>query len=335
MRKTARFLSSVFILVTSSLFLPSSFIPRGYCESVSDSINSTLAQGYKAFSQEDWISAVFFLRNAVSSPQGVSEEALYMLIKSEVYAGEYKQAQADCEYFMELYPVSMYSNVVLYQNGHLLHLIGKNENAILCLSDFCHKNPEHSLYAAALYWMAESFYEEYNFDDARPLYERVAREFPDDGKAPDSVYKIYMIDQREREEKLLYLLKVTGEENLAAREEYERKLRIYQAEGNRELKEKLMKESRNAENRMSELEKEFKNKSLEMRKDSPSGEISTSVPDEIENVGPDNDETLGSSGKNKAKRTDKNSETDIELEMLKKKALQLQYLLDNQTEDGE
>ncbi|WP_191013732.1 tetratricopeptide repeat protein [Treponema zioleckii] len=334
MRKTTRFLSAIFILVTS-FFAPLAFIPQGYCESVSDSVNSALAQGYGAFSQEDWISAVFFLRKAVSSPQGASEEAMYMLIKSELYAGEYKQAQADCEYFMERYPESLYSNVVLYQNGHLLHLIGKNENAILCLSDFCHKNPEHQLYASALYWMAESFYEEYNFDSARPLYERVVREFPDDGKAPDAVYKIYMIDQREREEKLLYLLKVTGEENLAAREEYERKLRIYQAEGNRELKEKLLKESQKAESRLTELENEFKNKTQEMHEESSDSGIPASIPDSIEGEGLSSDESADSVGKNKSKRTDKNREIDLELEMLKKKALQLQYLLDNQTEDGE
>ena len=46
----------------------------------------------------------------------------------------------------------------------------------------------------------------------------------------EAAFRVELLEQRAREEKLLYLLRVTGEENLAAREDYERQIRQYQSE---------------------------------------------------------------------------------------------------------
>ena len=134
---------------------------------------SNLKQGADAYKNEDWTSAIFFLRKVVSVPGNANDETYFMLIKSEIYAGEYRQAQNDCEKFLEQFTFSPYSDYVKYQNGRLLHLLARNEDSILALSDFCHQNPESDLYPLALFWIAEAFYDEYNFESARGLYERV------------------------------------------------------------------------------------------------------------------------------------------------------------------
>lgn len=203
-----------------------------------DSSNFSLLQGYEAFKNEDWNTASMFLRKAVSLSVNSTAENYFMLIKSGIYSGEYKMAQEDCDRFLEKFPLSAYVPYVQYQNGRLLHLLGKNDDAVIVLSDFCKNHYDDELYPLALFWTGECFYDEYNFDLAKGLYERLVSEFPDSAKVSEARYKLDLISQRSREEKLLYLLKVIGEENLSTREEYERQLRIYQsnlqpsAEGN-------------------------------------------------------------------------------------------------------
>ena len=211
---------------------------------------ANLKQGADAYKNEDWQNAIFFLRKVVTSKGGANDENYFMLIKSEIYAGEYRQAQNDCEKFLTQFNFSPYSEYVQYQNGRLLHLLSRNEDAVLALSDFCHEHTDSELYPLALFWIAESFYDEYNFEAARGLYERVVNDFPGCEKAPQAQYKLDLIERRVREEKLLYLLKVIGEENLSTREEYERQLRIYALEDDKGIKKALIE----AEARIAELE---------------------------------------------------------------------------------
>ena len=208
MRK--KLLFAAFIMTFSFLPVFSQGVSKGRL-SVDESAN--LKQGADAYKNGDWTSAIFFLRKVVAVPQTVSDENMFMLIKSEIFAGEYRQAQNDCEKFMEQFTFSPYFEYVSYQNGRLLHLLARNDDAILSLSDFCHQNPDSELYPLALFWIAECFYDEYNFDSARALYERVVSDFAACEKAPQSQYKLDLIERRAREEKLLYLLKVIGEEN--------------------------------------------------------------------------------------------------------------------------
>ena len=71
------------------------------------------------------------------------------------------------------------------------------------------------------------------------MYERIVTEFPESEKTPAAQYRLETILQRGREEKLLYLLKQTGEEYLSAKEEYERQLRLYNSEAVDSTRQKL------------------------------------------------------------------------------------------------
>ena len=210
-----------------------------------------LVQGLDAYRNGDWISSSLFLRKAAAGNESFSAENYYILILSDMYGENYPSCVNDCDYFLDRYPDSSLRTYIEYQKGRALHYMGQNDSAAILLSDFCHQNPDDDLFPSALYWLAECFYDDYNFDTAAPLYERIVAEFPDCSKAEDAKFKLELISQREREQKLLYLLRMTGEEYLSSRETYEKQLREYQTEDLVSLRSQL-----NAANkRIAELEK--------------------------------------------------------------------------------
>ena len=141
-------------------------------------------------------------------------------------------------------------------------------------------------------------------------------DFPADSKAGDCRYRLEMIAQREREEKLIYLLKVTGEENLSAREEYERQIKLYQSQDKMGLRKSLA----DSQNRIAELEAEL----AEQKKANSALEV------KVKNFG----EAISSQNVFEEKKDGeiggKTSvpKTDPEIEALKQKALFLQFLLE-------
>lgn len=323
---------------------------------LSSSENANLKQGADAYKNEDWTSAIFFLRKVVSVPGSASDENMFMLIKSEIYAGEYRQAQNDCEKFLEQFAFSPYAEYVKYQNGRLLHLLARNEDAVLSLSDFCHQHQDSELYPLALFWIAESFYDEYNFEGARGLYERVVNDYPACEKAPQSQYKLDLIERRAREEKLLYLLKVIGEENLSTREEYERQLRVYALEDENGVRRSLL----DAQARIAELEALLEQDGLaaegeglasagessapekpaeSAKTESSSSGISkpsTPVVHVIQSVTEPSfrvKQTKTGQGTTAAKSAEE-KERNADVQALKRKAKQLQYLLEEQSEEA-
>lgn len=214
--------------------------PRIYAAETAGT-RTVLVKGLEAYKKGDWNTAVFLLRQCILLKENSSPEVLYILIMSEMHDGEYTDASAHCDLFLSLYPDSSYRSYVEYQRGRTSYYNGDYNRAVLLLSDFCHEYPEHEMYASALYWIAEAFYAGYNYDPAKALFERIVTDFPLDAKAAEAQYRIEAIDQRHREEKLIYLLRMTGEEYLSAKEEYEKQLKEYKTEGlvglQRQLKE--------------------------------------------------------------------------------------------------
>jgi len=212
-----------------------------FCAGAEPAVESSFERGLHAYRSGDWTSAVFMLRKAVSLKESETPEALYLLIMSEMYSGDYKNAANDCKTYLAQYSDTPYASYVQYQQGRCAYYLADYNGAVLLLSDFCHQNDGHEMYGAALYWMAEAFFAGYNYDAALPLYQRVVSDFAEDDKVPAAQYRIETIRQRGREEKLIYLLRKTSEEFLSARELYEKQLQEYKAKGlvtlQRQLKE--------------------------------------------------------------------------------------------------
>ena len=227
-----KFLKNVF----SFLFLLG--LSVGPCFS-SETGSYAFVEGCKSFSLGDWENAIFMLKKAVAYEDYETPDTYYMLITSEVEAGEYKAALNDCDYFLKQFPTSIYISRVTYLKGKILFNLKEYDKSVVVLSDFCHQYKNDDMYSYALFYIAESLYENYKYDEAESIYERIVQEFPNSPKFAASQYRIESILQRSREEKLLYLLKQTGEEYLAAKEDYERQLRLYNSDSVSSAKDRL------------------------------------------------------------------------------------------------
>lgn len=220
-KKTFRFIiASVLIFTCTATAFSQELDARG----------RSYVQGLESYRNGDWTGASLFLRQAVASPVYSTADSWYILILSEMYAENYTGVVNDADYFLSTFEDSELGPYVSYQKGRALHYLGQNDDAVIVLSDYCHQNPGDAMYPSALFWLGECFYDDYNFETARALYEKVVADFPENEKSPDAQFKLDLIAQREREQKLLYLLKMTGEEYLSSREEYEKQLREYQTE---------------------------------------------------------------------------------------------------------
>ena len=189
-----------------------------------DDWQQVLEEGLAAYNSRDYANATILLREALAGESGNSD-VHYMLIMSEMYCEDYASVISDCSRFASLYPDSPLLPNVNYQKGKAFHYKGDNDQAVMVLSDFCHENPKSPVYPSALYWIAECFYEDYNFQMAEGLFQRIIDVYPDDKKAVDAKYKIDAIAQREREQKLLDLLKANNAKFLEQKASYERQLK--------------------------------------------------------------------------------------------------------------
>ena len=292
--------------------------------SASESGASAFVEACKAYSKGDWSDAKFMLRKAVSYKENLNPDTYYMLISAEVYDGDNKNALDDCNFFLENFPDSMYYSRVYYQKGKLLYSLGEYEKCIIVLSDYCHRYEKDELYSFALFYIGESLFAGYKYDEAGSIYERIVTEFPESPKTPAAQYRLETILQRGREEKLLYLLKQTGEEYLAAKEDYERQLRLYNSEAVDSTRKRLAA----AQTRNDELENKVR--ALEM---------------EIENLKSDRSDSERRYNELLNERENEMDvpspvpfdETKNQLKILKLKALEAQNLLDakkNQKSEG-
>lgn len=198
--------------------------------SAETSQNSLLVQGLEAYRRGDWTSALFFLRKAGTQPENINAETWYVLVMSEMYAGDYESVLTDGNAFISRFPRSTYVPQIEYQMGRSLFIREEYTKAVESFTAFCNSYPDHELVPSALFWMAESLYQTFHFDEAAPVFERIVTQYPDSPKVTEAAFRIELLNQRAREEKLLYLLRVTGEEYLAAREDYERQIKESQTD---------------------------------------------------------------------------------------------------------
>ena len=227
------------------------------------------SEGCSAFSRGEWDSAVFLLRQTVSEPAFNTADANYMLITAEIYAGDEKSALSDCDEYLNSFPNSFYYSRIQYTKGKLLYKLKEYEKAIITLSDFCHKNQNSELYPSALFYIAESLYADYKYEEAEAIYERIVKEYPDTEKVSASQYRLESIAQRSREEKLLYLLKQTGEEYLSAKEDYEKQLKLSNSDSiTREKLVDIQQKNKDLEEQIQEMEDQIQQlKILQAEKD--------------------------------------------------------------------
>ena len=281
--------------------------------SASESASSAFVEACKSYSKGDWSDAKFMLKKAVSYKENLNPDTYFMLIMAEVYDGDNKNALDDCNFFLENFSDSMYFARVYYQKGKLLYSLGEYEKSIVVLSDFCHLYEGDELYSYALFYIGESLFAAYKYDEAGSVFERIVTEFPESPKTPAAQYRLETILQRGREEKLLYLLKQTGEEYLSAKEEYERQLRLYNSEAMDSTRQKLAA----AQSRNETLEKQIADLELQIAALKNNQEESDRIIQQLREA-----------GEKDIPEPEPFDERKYQLKKLKEKALEAQKMLD-------
>lgn len=223
-----------------------------FCFAESD--NSLLIKGLEAYREKDWTSALFFFKKAATLETNNNAETWYVLIMSEVNASDFEGVLTDGAYFIRQFSDSSYVSQIKYQMARATLLLEDYNQALVMFDEFCNLYPNHELYSSALFWKAECFYQLYDYAEAQVLYEELLSKYPTSSKCLEAAFRIELLQQREREEKLLYLLRVTGEENLAAREDYERQIKQYQSEESINFKMKVTELTLLVESLQQELE---------------------------------------------------------------------------------
>ena len=282
----------------------------------SQTASSAFVEACRAYSNGEWADAKIMLKKAVSYKENLNPDTYYMLISSELYDGDNRGALDDCNFFIEKFPKSLYYPRVCYYKGRLLYALGEYESAVVVLSDFCHQYESDDLYSYALFYIGEALFAGYKYDEAGAIYERIVTEFPESPKTPAAQYRLETILQRAREEKLLYLLKQTGEEYLAAKEDYEKQLRLYNSESVDATRQKLI----TAQNKNDELEKkiaELESQISELREGQAESER---IIQELKEAEKD------------IQSVEAFNETKYQVRQLKEKALEVQKLLDSRKE---
>lgn len=200
-----------------------------------------LVYGLEAYKNKDWSNALFFLRKASGVKESSSEEVWLLMILTEMHVSDYYAVLRDADVFSRRFPSSRYIPHIEYQIQLARFGLGLYEESAEGFSAFAATYSDHPLLPSALFWAGESLYRQYEYSRALPLYKRVVDEYPESSKYAESVYRIELLKQREREEKLLYLLRVTGEEAASAREDYERQVKLLQGEEALSLKRNVQK----------------------------------------------------------------------------------------------
>ena len=285
----------------------------------SESASSAFVEACKSYSRGEWADAKFQLKKAVSYKENLNPDTYFMLIMAEVYDGDNKSALDDCNFYLENFSDSMYYSRVYYQKGKLLYSLGEYEKSIVVLSDFCHRYDKDELYSYALFYIGESLFAGYKYDEAGSVYERIVTEFPESPKTPAAQYRLETILQRGREEKLLYLLKQTGEEYLSAKEEYERQLRLYNSEAMDSTRQKLAA----AQARNETLEKQVAELELQIAALKNNQAEADRIIQELKEA-----------GEKDIPAPEPFDEKKYQLKLLKEKALEAQKMLDEKNADS-
>ena len=176
------------------------------------------------------------------------------------------------------------------------------------------------MYSFALFYIGESLFAGYKYDEAGAVYERIVTEYPESAKTPAAQYRLEIILQRGREEKLLYLLKQTGEEYLSAKEEYERQLRLYNSEAIDTTRQKLAA----AQSKNETLEKQVSELEMQIAALKSNKEESDRIIQELREA-----------GEKDIPAPEPFDERKYQLKLLKEKALEAQKMLDEKVSASE
>jgi tetratricopeptide (TPR) repeat protein len=147
---------------------------------------------------------------------------------SELSSEDYTTALQDIDRFTASFPSDVRVPDTQYQKGRIQYILGKYEDSIKTLYGFLTSWPNHAMTPSSYYWIGENLYAVGRFDEARSIFNLVLAKYPDSVKREACVYRISLIDQTDKQDELLKLLKMSHEESLKIIEDYQRREKTYE-----------------------------------------------------------------------------------------------------------
>lgn len=186
-----------------------------------------LSAGLDAYARSDWSTAILSFRKACAVP-GAGAEPWYWLIMSELSQESHATALTDMDRFIATFPSDGRVADIYYQKGRILYIQGKYEESIGTLHDFIKAWPDHAMIPSAYYWIGECLFSVGRFAEAENIFSLVSEKYPDSVKREASVYRLALMNQTDKQEELLKLLKMSHEESLRVIEDYQRREKTYE-----------------------------------------------------------------------------------------------------------
>ncbi len=213
-----------FIMCANLMFAQESATPK------TPSYGQDLVQGLEAYKIGDWENALFFLKRTSNFQEAQSDSVWYFVIMAEMNLSDYSAVVRDGTAFLNIFKDSKYISEITYQVLLAEYELQMFDEAIAGFTTFIDTYPTHDLVSSAIYHTGEALYKVYEFDRAKSYFDTLIAQYPNSTHYDDALFRLELLQQREREEKLLYLLRVTGEEAVAAKEDYERQIKQLQSE---------------------------------------------------------------------------------------------------------
>jgi len=191
-------------------------------------ISDSLLPVLEAYSRADYAQASMLCKKGMADKTISESDALYWLVLSDMSANNFASALNYSTEYLSMFGSGKGKAEIMYQRGRALFELNYKEDSIKQLYDFVKEYPNHDKVYFGLFWIAESLYSFKSYERAELFYRKVIDEYPASPKREASAYRLELIAQREREEELLQLLKVTHEESLKAAEENEKRVKRYE-----------------------------------------------------------------------------------------------------------
>ena len=174
--------------------------------------------------------ALLNCRDVILDPrlEALHADAYFWMAKSYLALNEYAEAEKNLEFYLLNYRDNDFYEEALYQKGRLLYLQGEYESSIQIFFQFQDIYPKSVFLANSYFWIAESLFMMGNLEDAYAIFSMITKTFPTSYKVEAAAYRMKLIEQKDRENELLKLLKMSHEDNLKSLEDFQRREREYE-----------------------------------------------------------------------------------------------------------
>jgi len=161
-------------------------------------------------------------------------QALYWIILTELALGDYGSAVRDMDELDKEAPDSPYAKEMVFHRARAYFNQGYFEDALALFQRYGDSIPASDTEAAerkaaSYFWIGECLYSMGQYEEAEKFYSWVISRYPTSPKTNISAYRIDIIKEKKVEAELLALLRWSHEESLRTNEDYQRRIRTYEA----------------------------------------------------------------------------------------------------------